>query len=1283
MNLLARLGILFFTQTEKAAKGITELEKRLDQLREKSKVVRTKAMDSAGNSVRNLTQQFDNLSSAASSGINLSSSLDSTYAQFDKTAQRLAGTMGVSAKAIKQQAGFFYDLNLNGDEWLQTSAMMQKFKLDPKRMGVGSLKEYAKALDVVGASGPELTKTLLGVRQNFNQTDEELGQLLDDVALIGKRFGSSSEFVGQFGTVAGALNEQLRKIDPTADAKKYRDYAQQIYLVAGALQETVNADPATALSSSVELFGKLADTQADFESLFAGAGNGVPELMNQVAMAMGGFDEIKASPLKFVEAISTAYAQASDEQRFFMRKQLTNTFGADLDYLFQGDFGKVAGKIKDVTAEVDKSTGSFKELAKSFRTGFTQQDLYNRAAEKFEHRLTGMARSMGIQSKILANQKVAYKKTGDALEGLVSRSLTYEKALDGVIGVKGKGLTGFEASLKKAKEEGRPLSDEMSLTERAAGRLARAFLAYRVGGVQGLAADMVNATDIMSAMNKVTDLTGLKFKSSEEEVAGYATTMAALAPDALAGAEALNRAGINFQNLGAMASLAMIPLKLFNSMLFGLPGGILKVLGPLGLLAGAGFLIYKNWDKGLDKWFKKTWGNMEKKVTELAPVVKKGLLSAMEKATAYLNSADTTGAGEQFAVFMGKVFDATAGFMGDALGGLYNSLFGDEEASKKAAGTAGESLGRAFGDLTGAAVAALGRGLAGFLGKGLDYLVSDAPLQEKAGTVGKMLAGAIGTGLALRIGGAVTGSSMMSGLGRALMLPGTMAAGAAAKGSGSMLNKLRGGAGGAPSAGAPAAPGRAAKFGAKMRGGIGKIGAGGMAKGLTTVAGLYAFVTEGPAAFESAFDMILTGSTMSYEKLTETGFKMASGFAKIVDTIFMGIPSTILKWLGVGEKEFKIFYNELVTETSIRISQVIMYFKRLGIDAARTFEAATWVAKDFQLVMKEVGASIGQRLGVSIGGLFGDMEDNLIKGRLKFQTFFDGIRSSGEMVFSGLKFTLRDFATNVLDEYLGPVLQRLEDVSVNALRLAKKLGVPTGGLNENDLRLASKLGLDAAGIEARRRSQAKQLADEMRASSDGQLSRMKQFGLQAGVPVEDLKKITTVDQMQKYLETFSPGRGDSYRAAITASSQKVIDQIKNERVNLTSQQIKMQAELEREDQRLLGEQRLFETTERAAATDYARGLYAASAPSTTASAPAPAAQVTPIAPKMTPKATAPKAPAQIAEKKKAGIGDLTNVSSMGFKGMQERLDLLIEAVKKNGGMKPKGKSGGDAEMYGG
>jgi hypothetical protein len=1246
MNLLARLGILFFTQTEKAAKGITELEKRLESIREKSKAVRAKAMDTAANSARNLTQQFDNLSSSASSGINLSSSLDSTYAQFDKTAQKLAGTMGVSAKAIKQQAGFFYDLNLNGDEWLATSAMMQKFKLDPKRMGVGSLKEYAKALDVVGASGPELTKTLLGVRQGFNQTDEELGQLLDDVAFIGKRFGSSSEFVGQFGTVATALNEQLRKIDPTADAKKYREYAREIYLVAGALQETVNADPATALSQSVELFGKLADTQADFESLFAGAGNGIPELMNQVAVAMGGFDEIKASPLKFIEAITTAYAQASDEQKFFMRKQLTNSFGADLDYLFQGEFGQVAEKIKTVGKEVDKSTGSFKELAKSFRTGFTQQDLYNRAAEKFEHRLTRMAGAMGVQNQVLQNQRKAYKVVGAQLE--------------------------HYSQLHK------DANHEMTVGERVANLSTRAFLSYRVAGVQGLAIEMSKAVVETGLFSRVTKMLGKDVSKSQEDVVGYAASFSALAPQALSTMESLNRAGINFQTLGTMATFAMVPLKLFNSMLFGMPGGILKVLGPLGLLAGAGFLIYKNWDKGLDKWFKKTWGNMEKKVTELAPVVKKGLLSAMEKATAYLNSADTTGAGEQFAVFMGKVFDATAGFMGDALGGLYNSLFGDEEATKKAAGTAGESLGKAFGDLTGAAVSALGRGLAGFLGKGLDYLASDAPLQDKAGTVGKMLAGAIGAGLALRVGGAVTGSAAMSGVGRALMLPGTLAAGAVAKGSGAALGKLRGTP---PAGGAPAAPGRAAKFGAKVRGGVNKIGAGGLAKALGAAAGVYAFVKEGPAAFEAAFDMILMGGEMSSEKLIDTGFKMASGFAKVVDTIFMGIPSTIMKWLGVSEKEFKIFYNELVTETSIRISQVITFFKRLGIDASRTFEAATWVAKDFQLVMKEVGASIGQRLGVSIGGFFGDLEDNLIKGRLKFQTFFDGIKTSGEMVFSGLKFTLRDFATNVLDEYLGPVLQRLEDVSVNALRLAKKLGVPTGGLNENDLRMASRLGLDAAGIENRRRQQAKDLADEMTATSDSQLSRLKSFALQAGVPEEALKKITTVAQMQKYLDAFNPGRGDTYRALASATAQKVIDEVAGERASLGVAQLKMQEALNAEERAIMGEQSLFETTERADATAYARGLYAADA---AAAVPvSAAAQVAPVAPKMTPKLTPAKVPAQTAEKKKNGLGDLTNVSSAGFKGLQERLDTLIDAVKKNGGMAPKPRGGGDAEMYGG
>lgn len=1221
MNLLARLGILFFTQTEKAAKGIADLEERLERLREKSKAARSRAMDRASGSARALAQEFDNLSSSAASGINLSSSLDSTYAQFDKTAQKLAATMGVSAKTIKQQAGFFYDLNLNGDEWLQTSAMMNKYGLDPKKMGVGGLKDYAKALDVIGASGPEMTKVLLGVRQGFNQTDEELGMLLDDVAFIGKQFGSSSEFVSQFGTVTGALNEQLRKIDPTADAKKYRDYAQQIYLVAGALQETVNADPATALSQSVELFGKLADTQADFESLFAGAGNGVPELMNQVAMAMGGFDEIKASPLKFIEAISTAYAQASDEQRFFMRKQLTNTFGADIDKLLQGDFGQVAGKLKTVRKEVDNSTGSFKELAKAFRTGFTQQDLYNRAAEKFEHRLTGMANKMGVQSEVLKNQQKSYKLVGAQLEH-------------------------FSQLHKDA-------NHEMTVGERAANLATRAFLSYRVAGVQGLSIEMSKAVVESELFAKVTSLVGADTDASKKKIVEYTGAMSAMAPQTLSTMEALNRAGINFQNLGAMTTLAMTPLRMFDKLLFGLPGKLLGVLGPIGLLAGAGFLIYKNWDKGVGKWFNETWGKLEKKVEELAPKVKAGLLAAMNRATEKLNSADAKGAGEKAAVLIGKVFNAAGEFMGDVLGGLYTAIFADEEANKKAANTAGESLGKAFGNMSGAAVSALGRGLAGAIGKGLDYLTSDATIGDKAKTVGTFLAGMIGTGLALRLGGAVTGSAAMSGVGRALMAPATLAAGAAAK------------------------PGRLAGAANKLKGGAAKLGGGSAMKGVGALAGAYAFATEGPAAFEAGFDLINSGAEMGYDKLNETGYKSAAGFAKIIDTIFLGIPSTILKYLGIGQKEFKIFYNELVTETSIRINQVITFFNRLGIDAARVFEFAKYQVKDLSLSLKELGAVAAGKVGVSIGGMFGDLEDNLIKGQIKFQTFFESIRTNGELVFAGLKFTLRDFANNVLDEYLSPVLSRIEDVSVNALRLARKLGVPTGGLNEADLRLASRMGLDKAGIELRRREEMAAFAKDFKATQDSSLERLKQIGVQHGMDPESLRRITTVEQMMAALKSFDPGRGNTYRQALTAMSDKVINQYAEERRALEMDQRKTQAILNADERRLMGEQRLFETSERMAADEYARGLYmqdvAAPVP---VSAPA---QIAAVAPPDTPKVGS-TVPAQTASKKKAGAGlaELAAASTTGFRSVVDKLDEVVQAVKTS--KKPRSAATGDAEM---
>jgi len=1223
MNLLSRLGILFFTQTEKAAKGILDLEKRLESIRTKSKEFRSHAMDRASSSARQLASELDSLGQSAASGINLSSSLDSTYAQFDKTAQKLSASMGVSAKTIKQQAGFFYDLNMSGEEWLQTSAMMQKFKIDPKRMGVGSLKDYAKAVEVVGANGPELTKSLINVRQNFNQTDEELGQLLDDVALIGKRFGSSSEFVGQFSTVAGALNEQLRKIDPTADAKKYRDYAQQIYLVAGALQETTNADPAAALSSSVELFNKLADTQADFESLFAGAGNGIPELMNQVAMAMGGFDEIKASPIKFVEAISTAYAEASDEQRTFMRKQLTNSFGADLDYLFQGEFGKVAGKLKAVREEVNESTGAFKELAKAYRTGFTDQELYSRASEKFEHRMTGVTRQIGVQNKVLASQRGAYKLVGDQIGMMAKMHLSSKKG----------GL-------------GRALTD----TETAMNLTTRAFLAYRSAGLQGLASELVTTTNIMKGVNTVARLTGFEFKDGGEEATSYAEKIARIVPKGLATAEALNKLGINFGTVGAMATAMAAPLRIVNALFMGMPAKLLGVLGPIGLIAGAGFLIYKNWDKGVGDFFKKTLGKMESKVKELAPVIKTALLEGMGSATKFLNEADTKKGGEEVAKFMGKVFFAAADFMGEILSGLYVSIFGDEKVNKDAANTAGESLGKAFGSMGGAAINALGRGLSGALGQGLDYLKSDRAFSEKATGVGKFIAGAVGTGLALRLAGALTGSTVLAGAGKALTAPLMLGAKGVAKGAGAAKGKL-------------AASG---------------IGAKGVAKGLGTLGGLYGFATEGPAAFEAAFDMIVMGGDMSYDKLMDTGYKSASGFAKVIDLIFMGIPSTILKYLGIGEKQFKIFYNELVTETSIRIKQVMTFFQRFGLDFNRIFEFAKFQVKDLGMALFEISTRGVRGLTVGVAGFVGDVEDGLTKAKVKFNSFFESIRASGEASFLGLKFTLRDFATNVLDEYLGPVLSRIEFVGVNAIRLAQKLGMPTRGLTEDDMRLASRLGLDKEGIAQRRREQASELMNDMITSRDATLNRLKQIGLEAGMDPEAVRRASTVEQMTSMLKDYDPGRGEAYRTTADAKFAKVISQVERERATLSSDHLKAQAALNERERGVLAEQRNFEAEERASSDRYAANLFY---DSMQAKAVTPA-QMAAVAPPETPVVSA-KPPAQTAENRKkaagGGMAELATVSMKGFKSVVDKLDEVIKALDTKPARPKRSKS--EAEMF--
>lgn len=955
------LGISFYGDSDDAKKEVSGLQ---DELKGISKILEDiksiNAFDTLVSAVSltkldKLADKLDRVGDATNNNINLSTSLDSTFAQAGKSADAMAASAGLSNEAFKRmrkETAFFYDLNIDAKSVQETFIELERSGISLEKMGFSSLKEFTKFAQVAGVEGKELVENMRLLTQSYGFNEAQAKTFLDRTVKIGTELGFGAEAVKGMNGVLSVFDEKLRTINPNITAEEMTHLNDQVLLLAGAMVKTGDK-PAEAIQKATDLFANLADTRKDFDNLAQGVGVDLPDMLQKLNLSMGDFasanDLIRSDPLAVVQALSANYNNLTEAQRKFVDANLLQSLNASPDWLIKGNYQKVAGEIERVSKTLDDAAGSSNKLAKSFRTGLTDQERFSRLQEKFSTRLTRLARQQGVQSRFLELNRKAYDAVGDTLQDLSKKS--------GPVGA-----------------------------------ATRAFLAFRVAGVQGVAISVVDSLRQFDALNKFIE-------ENEVKVLGLTGAFASLAPQILAVVAALKFLGFRFTALftGPFAFVGLA-----GAMLGGLylletkfEGGI------IGFIDKAESVFIEHWPK-----IQEALSDGFQAMMNVAPKLFEGGGAILAKLTdafaGLIETIDWEKVGYTTADYVGEAFTFAFDFAVDTV----MAIFGSPQTSKKVgkgsdelALTVRDQLVNAFGRLGRTAVKSLGSAISGMFSRAFDYLLDPTtPAAQKAGGVGKFLGGAIVTGLGLMLLGKVGGIGIASTLGKLLIKP--------------ILG--------------------AAKF----------LGKGSLFKGVFRVGGLMGLVTaitELPTIWEESSKLITKSSEMTLGEINDSGFKMAKSFAKILDSVFFGIPSSLMKALGVTENDLRNFYDYLVLETEIFIGEFIMVAEVMYTGWKGFFQKMWNIAELTFIGVKDFGGSAFYGFLTHVANVFVGIEDIFNTATKTVKTFFAMFDAAGKVTLLSLDIGFTSFKELVLYDVLAPIMRGLENFFVTQIGMVQRM----------------------------------------------------------------------------------------------------------------------------------------------------------------------------------------------------------------------------------------------------
>ena len=431
------LGFLFGARDDGLTSSLNRYEGSLGGI---NKLLRTQSDIAKSSKVGNLLQGLGNLSlnrlvdgleDASRNTGDLTTSLEATFVQMDKSVSPIIAKLGLTGEAARKAKGqitsMAYGMNVDVGTVATAFTALEEggegVRKTMKAMGM-DLKTLVKIQEVTGVESTALVETVNDLTKSWKFSDAQAKDLLDSLVGLGQEAGVGSLGLGKMLEITAAMDKQMAELG-TSFQKTPDEIAtieKSVVKLAGAFREGVGSSAESAMSDAMALFTKITEEQVTVNKMGRGQADQWGGMAQSLAELSGSADwamkMINSDPISFMKEINEKFKDiettGTEAQKLSfnrLRQELTAVSPAAVYLATNVTTGTDA--LNKFAAASPKTEGALKRLATGFKSGITLQESLDRAQEGFMIRVRSIGKS--YVKDFVGAQIKGYKQFGDSL----------------------------------------------------------------------------------------------------------------------------------------------------------------------------------------------------------------------------------------------------------------------------------------------------------------------------------------------------------------------------------------------------------------------------------------------------------------------------------------------------------------------------------------------------------------------------------------------------------------------------------------------------------------------------------------------------------------------------------------------------------------------------------------------------------------------------------------------------------------------------------------------------
>lgn len=329
-------------------------------------------------------------------GINLTNSLEAEAQGLGVTARQLGANMGYTGEQLDDFTGratsMAMALNMGADTTAKAIRAFDEAGDELRALGLESARDVARFTEAFGVDADTLRNTTMQMTREFGLTTEQVHEVMSATVAFGQASGDVASSLGDLPQIMEHMRGQAAMMGDELDAAELAHHAQSAQALAtGFFQLGQNSDQAR--ESAMSLAGSMLESRREFQNMFAGTADELPQFAREIAIATGDVDKafnmMSQGPDQFVAGMADLVQQTRQngpEQvgrlLEFMRARLGEAVGPEQADQLVNFFRQATPEILDMMSATAHATRNLGEMGReAHRTGRTMQENFDRAIE--------------------------------------------------------------------------------------------------------------------------------------------------------------------------------------------------------------------------------------------------------------------------------------------------------------------------------------------------------------------------------------------------------------------------------------------------------------------------------------------------------------------------------------------------------------------------------------------------------------------------------------------------------------------------------------------------------------------------------------------------------------------------------------------------------------------------------------------------------------------------------------------------------------------------------------